>query len=49
MSDASNERLQMLTKDGTHIGTFGSKGDGPGQFDFPMGAAKIIIVMFEAT
>ena len=40
--DTCNNRLQLLTPDGTHLKTIGSKGSGPGQFNCPCGMALAV-------
>ena len=47
--DAGNNRIQVLNEDLTYHSSLGSRGSGPGQFDFPVGVAfdssgKIFVV-----
>ena len=37
VADSGNNRIQKYDKNGTFITTWGSKGDGDGQFDYPKG------------
>ena len=39
LSDTRNHRIQKVTKDGAHIGTFGEMGSDDGQMDSPWGIA----------
>jgi tripartite motif-containing protein 71 len=39
VSDFSNHRVQLLNPDGTYIRSFGSKGNGDGQFNYPLSIA----------
>jgi len=39
VTDAGNNRVQLFSSGGTYLRSFGSKGDKPGEFDFPAGIA----------
>ena len=37
VTEKGGDRVQIFTTDGHSVGTFGSRGDGPGGFDQPFG------------
>ena len=39
VSEGSNHRVSVFTSEGVFVSSFGSRGEGPGQFRFPRGVA----------
>lgn len=39
IAELANSRVQYFTATGSHLGMWGTKGSGPGEFDYPWGIA----------